>query len=53
MGDNEKLQDERNAAILAGLERIEHRFDTLDSRTRILENHVSVLAWAYGLGALI
>jgi hypothetical protein len=52
-GDTDKLNDERNAAILQALNRIENRFDTLDSRTRTLENHVSVLTWAYGLGTLI
>ncbi len=51
--DADKLADERNTAILQSLTRIEGRFDSLDGRTRTLENHVSVLAWAYGLGALI
>ena len=32
MGENtDKLQDERHAAVLEGLQRIEGRFDALDS----------------------
>lgn len=54
MGDNtDKLQDERHGAILGALERIEGRFDALDTRTRDLERNVSVLAWAYGVGTLV
>ena len=52
-GDTEKLNDERHAAIVSGLSRIEGRFDALDARTRSLEKHVSVLGWAYALGVTV
>ena len=54
MSDNtDKLQDERHEAVLGALTRIESRFDSLDTRTRHVEARVSVLAWAYGVGAVM
>lgn len=49
----DKLQDERHEAVLGALTRIESRFDSLDTRTRHVERRVSVLAWAYGVGAVM
>lgn len=46
-----KMLDERHDAQMAALAEISSYLKDLDSRTRSVEQHVSILKWAYGLGA--
>lgn len=48
-----ELIDQRHNEVLAAIGGVHDRLDTLNGRTRTLENKVSVLSWAYGLGAAI
>lgn len=47
------LEDQRHLAVMAAIEGVHDRLDTLNGRTRTLENKVSVLSWAYGAAGLI
>ena len=54
MSDREDaLIDQRHKEVLGAIQGVHERLDTLNGRTRTLENKVSVLSWAYGLGAAI
>ena len=54
MSENtDKLQDERHEAVMRAFQRVEGKFDALDARTRVVENKLSVLAWAYGVGTAV
>lgn len=46
-----KMLDERHEQQMAALEKISKYLEALDTRTRHVEQHVSILKWAYGLGA--
>ena len=48
-----QLEDQRHQAIMAAIEGVHMRLDTLNGRTRTLENKVSVLSWAYGLAGVV
>ena len=41
---NDQLLDERHAAVMDGLEKIHHRLDTLNGRTRDTELNIAVLS---------
>jgi hypothetical protein len=49
----DELLDQRHSAIMTAIEGVHARLDTLNGRTRTLENKVSVLSWAYGLAAFV
>ena len=48
-----QLEDQRHQAIMGAISGVHERLDTLNGRTRTLENKVSVLSWAYGLAAFV
>ena len=48
-----QLEDQRHQAVMEAIEGVHTRLDTLNGRTRALENKVSVLSWAYSLGAAV
>jgi hypothetical protein len=50
MSDREdQLIDQRHQAVMDAIEGVHTRLDTLNGRTRTLENKVTVLSWAYAL----
>jgi hypothetical protein len=49
----DELLDQRHEEVLGAIKGVHERLDTLNGRTRILENKVSVLSWAYGLAAFV
>jgi hypothetical protein len=49
----DELLDQRHDAIMAAIEGVHARLDTLNGRTRTLENKVSVLSYAYTAGAAV
>jgi hypothetical protein len=49
----DELLDERHRDLMSAIKGVHARLDTLNGRTRSLENKVSVLSWAYTLGAAI
>lgn len=51
MAREDELIDQRHNEVLDAIKGVHDRLDTLNGRTRTLENKVSVLSWAYGLGA--
>ena len=53
MAREDELLDQRHAEVLGAIQGVHERLDTLNGRTRSLENKVSVLSWAYGLGATV
>lgn len=48
-----QLEDQRHRAVMEAIEGVHQRLDTLNGRTRTLENKVSVLSWAYGVAAAV
>ena len=53
MAREDELIDQRHQEVLGAIKGVHDRLDTLNGRTRTLENKVSVLSWAYGLGAAV
>lgn len=54
MGNREdELIDQRHQEVLSAISGVHTRLDTLNGRTRTLENKVTVLSWAYGLAAAV
>ena len=51
MSREDELLDQRHSEILTAISGVHERLDTLNGRTRKLENTVGVLSWAYGLAA--
>lgn len=52
MSDRENdLIDQRHDAVMGAIRGVHERLDTLNGRTRTLENKVSVLSWAYAVAA--
>lgn len=49
----DELLDQRHAEVLSAISGVHVRLDTLNGRTRTLENKVSVLSWAYGVAGVI
>ena len=49
MSREDDLLDQRHEEVLTAISGVHARLDTLNGRTRILENKVTVLTWAYGL----
>jgi hypothetical protein len=49
----DELLDQRHEALMGAIQGVHTRLDTFDSRTRALENKVSVLSWAYTAGAAV
>lgn len=47
------LLDQRHTEVLGAIKGVHSRLDTLNGRTRTLENKVSVLSWAYGVAGLV
>lgn len=46
-----ELIDQRHNEVLGAIKGVHDRLDTLNGRTRTLENKVTVLSWAYGVAA--
>lgn len=54
MSDREdELIDQRHQEVLGAIQGVHERLDTLNGRTRTLENKVGVLSWAYAAGAAV
>lgn len=54
MSDREDdLIDQRHQEVLGAIKGVHDRLDTLNGRTRTLENKVSVLSYAYTAGAAV
>jgi hypothetical protein len=53
MSREHELLDQRHTEILTAISGVHERLDTLNGRTRTLENKVSVLSWAYGVAGLV
>ena len=51
MAREDELIDQRHQEVLGAIQGVHERLDKLNGRTRTVENKVSVLSWAYGLGA--
>ena len=49
MSREDELLDQRHEAIMEAISGVHERLDTLNGRTRKLENTVGVLSWAYGI----
>ena len=49
----DELLDQRHNDLMGAIKGVHARLDTLNGRTRSLENKVGVLSWAYTLGAAI
>jgi hypothetical protein len=49
----DQLIDQRHHEVLGAIKGVHDRLDTLNGRTRTLENKVSVLSWAYTAGAAV
>lgn len=47
------LIDQRHSEVLGAIHGVHERLDTLNGRTRTLENKIGVLSWAYGAAAAI
>lgn len=48
-----QLEDQRHQEVLGAIKGVHDRLDTLNGRTRKLEEKVSVLSWAYAAGAAV
>lgn len=51
MGREDELIDQRHAEVIDAIKGVHDRLDTLNGRTRRLENKVGILSWAYTVGA--
>lgn len=51
MSREDELMDQRHREVLDAIAGVNDRLDVLNSRTRYLENKVSVLSWAYTVAA--
>ena len=51
MSREDDLLDQRHNEVITAISGVHERLDSLNGRTRSLENKVSVLSWAYGLAA--
>ena len=48
-----QLEDQRHRAVMEAISGVHDRLDTLNGRTRTLENKVGVLSWAYALAGAV
>lgn len=52
MSREDDLLDQRHDAVMMAISGVHTRLDTLNGRTRALENKVTVLSWAYGVAGI-
>jgi len=53
MSREDELMDQRHQEVLTAISGVHSRLDTLNGRTRKLENQVGVLSWAYLAGGAV